>query len=346
MIGHVEARVGPEVSLRHRPEGILDELEAPRVGVQPRQARDSTQEPGRTGAKFPLSARIAGRATFASTTQERARCRSFVRARTVGWASTRAARRSTTASTSAMRARSSCSRCSSASSSTRATTRRSWPTSPTSTTRSTTRAQARGVRSVQLADEMTAAYLADTDGLGLGRPDAEPLASSSIDGIVAYIQDADRPRRRLRGRRRRVLPRALGPVVRLAVAPRRRRHGPGRGRRGRPPQAGPARFRAVEGPEGGRGRGLGRALGPRASRLAHRVLGDGRGGARRGLRDPRRRQRPHVPPPRERGGADARWRATPSSPRSGCTTGCCRWAPRRWRSPSATSRCCTRCSSA
>ena len=50
-------------------------------------------------------------------------------------------------------------------------------------------AKARGVGSVQLAAEMTAAYLSDTDGLGLGRPDAEPLASESIDGIVAYIQD-------------------------------------------------------------------------------------------------------------------------------------------------------------
>jgi cysteinyl-tRNA synthetase len=45
-----------------------------------------------------------------------------------------------------------------------------------------------GIGSVQLAADMTAAYLADTGGLGLGRPDAEPLASESIDGIVAYIQ--------------------------------------------------------------------------------------------------------------------------------------------------------------
>jgi cysteinyl-tRNA synthetase len=45
-----------------------------------------------------------------------------------------------------------------------------------------------GVGSVQLAADMTEAYLADTDGLGLGRPDAEPLASESIDGIVAHIQ--------------------------------------------------------------------------------------------------------------------------------------------------------------
>jgi cysteinyl-tRNA synthetase len=45
-----------------------------------------------------------------------------------------------------------------------------------------------GVGSVQLAADMTAAYLADTAGLGLDRPDAEPLASTSIDAIVAYIQ--------------------------------------------------------------------------------------------------------------------------------------------------------------
>src|SRR3954469_20739243 len=51
------------------------------------------------------------------------------------------------------------------------------------------RAKALEIGSVQLGAEMTAAYLADTEGLGLGRPDAEPLASESIDGIVSYIQD-------------------------------------------------------------------------------------------------------------------------------------------------------------
>ena len=50
-------------------------------------------------------------------------------------------------------------------------------------------ARAAGVPSAQLAAEMAAHYLADTDGLGLGRPDAEPLASESIEGIVTYIQD-------------------------------------------------------------------------------------------------------------------------------------------------------------
>jgi cysteinyl-tRNA synthetase len=44
-----------------------------------------------------------------------------------------------------------------------------------------------GVPSEQLAREMTAAYFEDTDRLGLGRPDAEPLASESIDEIVELI---------------------------------------------------------------------------------------------------------------------------------------------------------------
>jgi cysteinyl-tRNA synthetase len=50
-------------------------------------------------------------------------------------------------------------------------------------------ARAQGVPSEQLAAEMTAAYEEDTDGLELGRPDAEPKASETIDAIVALIQD-------------------------------------------------------------------------------------------------------------------------------------------------------------
>jgi cysteinyl-tRNA synthetase len=45
-----------------------------------------------------------------------------------------------------------------------------------------------GVPSTELADRMRAAYVEDTDRLGLGRPDAEPLASESLDGIVALIE--------------------------------------------------------------------------------------------------------------------------------------------------------------
>jgi cysteinyl-tRNA synthetase len=44
-----------------------------------------------------------------------------------------------------------------------------------------------GVPSQQLADEMTAAYVADTAAFGLGRPDHEPLASETIGEIVELI---------------------------------------------------------------------------------------------------------------------------------------------------------------
>jgi cysteinyl-tRNA synthetase len=45
-----------------------------------------------------------------------------------------------------------------------------------------------GEPSDEYAAEMTAAYVADTDALGLGRPDAEPLASGTIEEIVSLIQ--------------------------------------------------------------------------------------------------------------------------------------------------------------
>jgi cysteinyl-tRNA synthetase len=42
--------------------------------------------------------------------------------------------------------------------------------------------------SAEYAKEMTAAYVADTDALGLERPDAEPLASETIPEIVSLIE--------------------------------------------------------------------------------------------------------------------------------------------------------------
>jgi cysteinyl-tRNA synthetase len=50
-------------------------------------------------------------------------------------------------------------------------------------------ARAQGSTSTELAVEMTANYVADTDALGLGRPDREPLASQTMDAIVSYIHD-------------------------------------------------------------------------------------------------------------------------------------------------------------
>jgi cysteinyl-tRNA synthetase len=46
-----------------------------------------------------------------------------------------------------------------------------------------------GVGSEQLAGEMTAHYVRDTDALGIGRPDREPAATGTIDAIVALVQD-------------------------------------------------------------------------------------------------------------------------------------------------------------
>src|SRR3954447_11807447 len=50
-------------------------------------------------------------------------------------------------------------------------------------------ARERGIGSEELAREMTAAYVADTEGLGLGRPDFEPKASETIGGVIELIQD-------------------------------------------------------------------------------------------------------------------------------------------------------------
>ncbi len=44
-----------------------------------------------------------------------------------------------------------------------------------------------GEGSAAFAAEMTAAYIEDTDRLGLGRPDAEPKATETVDGIIELI---------------------------------------------------------------------------------------------------------------------------------------------------------------
>jgi len=48
-------------------------------------------------------------------------------------------------------------------------------------------ARSLGRPSAELAAEMIAHYIADTDALGLGRPDHEPLASQTMGPIIAYI---------------------------------------------------------------------------------------------------------------------------------------------------------------
>ena len=49
-------------------------------------------------------------------------------------------------------------------------------------------ARGAGKPSNEFAAEMTRAYLEDTDRLGLGRPDSEPLATGTVAGIVSLIQ--------------------------------------------------------------------------------------------------------------------------------------------------------------
>jgi cysteinyl-tRNA synthetase len=46
-----------------------------------------------------------------------------------------------------------------------------------------------GEPSAKFAAEMTAAYVSDTDALGVGRPDAEPKATETVEGIVELIAD-------------------------------------------------------------------------------------------------------------------------------------------------------------
>jgi cysteinyl-tRNA synthetase len=46
-----------------------------------------------------------------------------------------------------------------------------------------------GARSDELAARCAATYIEDTDRLGIGRPDAEPLASESIADIIALIEE-------------------------------------------------------------------------------------------------------------------------------------------------------------
>jgi cysteinyl-tRNA synthetase len=50
-------------------------------------------------------------------------------------------------------------------------------------------ARAVGEPSGEFAEKMTRAYFEDTDRLGLGRPDSEPLATETIGGIVDLISD-------------------------------------------------------------------------------------------------------------------------------------------------------------
>ncbi len=106
-----------------------------------------------------------------------------------------------------------------------------------------------GEDSAPYAERMTKAYFADTDGLGLGRPDSEPLATETIGEIlelIAELIDTGHAYEsggdvyfKVRSDRR----------VRQALQPPHRGHGPGRGGGIGLAQGGPARLRPLEGPQ-------------------------------------------------------------------------------------------------
>ena len=153
----------------------------------------------------------------------------------------------------------------------------------------------------------------------------------------------DRGRPRLRGGRRRVLPRRELPRLRQAVQPAAAGDAPGRGRRCRPAQGEPARLRAVEGAQGGRGHQAGPRRGARGGRAGTSSARPWPSScwaptsrstaAARTWCSPTTRTRSRRPRPP----AASRW------PGSGCTTACSSWATaaRRWPSRWATSTCCT-----
>ena len=208
------------------------------------------------------------------------------------------------------------------------------------------RAAERGVPIRDITEGTLAQFHADIAALGV----LEPTRRAARDRAHRRDADADRAPRRERARlcRRgaRALRRAVDAGLRPALEAPARRDGGRRPRRRRALQALAARLRAVEAVEARRA-GLGLARRHRdagAARLAHRVLGDVVEAPRRGLRHPRRRHRPRLPPPRERGRPvpllvrhARRW------PTSGCTTASCRSrarrCPRAWgtSSPSTSS---------
>ena len=220
-------------------------------------------------------------------------------------ACTSAARRSTSASTSATRGRTSSSSGCGTGCASRATTSTLVENVTDVNDKIYDAARAEGIPSAELAERATRWYFEDTDGLGIGRPDVEPLATETIPEIVALIEEL--VERGLAYESQGDVYFRVGrvPRVRRALGREPRRHGrPGAER----PEGGPARLRALEGEQAARGHVVGLALGPRPPRLAHRVLGDGGEAPGAGVRAPRRRARPALPAPRERDRPVARGR--------------------------------------
>ena len=129
-------------------------------------------------------------------------------------------------------------------------------------------------RGAELAEQVTAWYLEDTAGFGLGI-DHLPKASEMVPRIVRFIEQLIEQEYAY----------AVEGDVYFRVAKDQRTDGcqgsgPTRSRsRSRTAQGGRAGLRALEGKQARGGHFVGLALGSRPAGLAHRVLGHGRGGS-------------------------------------------------------------------
>ena len=150
-----------------------------------------------------------------------------------------------------------------------------------------------------LAERYIRAFEEDAAGLGLISPDVAPRVTEVIPEILTLIQELHRPRRGVRRGRGRLLPGLALAGVRAALPAQPRRAARRRAGHARRAEARAARLRPLEGREAGRA-GVGRPVGRgrpgwhiECSAMSVKYLG-------RDLRHPRRRPRPHLPPPRER----------------------------------------------
>jgi cysteinyl-tRNA synthetase len=130
--------------------------------------------------------------------------------------------------------------------------------------------------SAELAEQATAWYLEDVGDLGLGLPDHLPKVTEHIPQIVAFIELADRSGH--------AYPVDGDVYFRVASFPEYGRlsgNGLIRWRiSSRTAEGRPRDFALWKANKPGEDTALGRAVGTRPSRLAHRVLGDGRAAAR------------------------------------------------------------------
>ena len=151
----------------------------------------------------------------------------------------------------------------------------------------------------------TAAYVEDTDRLGIPRPDVEPKATETIPEIIDLVCQLIDDGHAYAARRQRLLPgRAASPDYgKLSSSSASTSSRRACASTTEPGKARPARLRPLEGRQARRA-GLGQPLGQGPARLAHRVLGDGRcatsapgfdvhgGGRDLDLPAPRERDRP------------------------------------------------------